>query len=126
MWLPLKLIARVAFATLGAVGLSSTAVQSASQSLSEDISTTLQQAATAVVTGTTASSSTVWEQQPSAPTESDRVIDKIAEMVEETQEQGTNVDDVTPEERERQAKLPRNTKKRMFEREKEEALRDEL
>ncbi|KGO37251.1 Sec20 [Penicillium expansum] len=115
VWLPMKLIARVAFGTLGAAGLSTTAVQSASQSLSADVSTAIHQMATAATTGTATASITAWEQEPSAPIDSNRVIDEIGDMVEQEKQTSVDIDDVTPEERARQAELPRNTKKRMFE-----------
>ncbi|KGO71220.1 Sec20 [Penicillium italicum] len=126
VWLPLKLIARVSFATLGATGLSTTAVQSASQSLSADVSTTIHQMATAATTGTVTASVTAWEQEPSAPIDSDRIIDKIGDMVDQEKQKSVDIDDFTPEERARQAELPRNTKKRMFEAEMEAPVRDEL
>ncbi|CAI7575058.1 unnamed protein product [Penicillium glandicola] len=126
VWLPLKLIARVAFATVGAAGLSNTAVQSVSQSLSADVSTAIHQMATAAATGTATATSAAWEQEPSPPIDTDRVIDKIADMVEQEKQTSVDIDDVTPEERARQAELPRNTKKRMFEAGMEEPVRDEL
>ncbi|KAJ5970999.1 uncharacterized protein N7479_000917 [Penicillium vulpinum] len=126
VWLPLKFIARVAFATLGVAGLSTTAVQSASQSLSGDVSTAIHQMATAAETGTVTANSAAWEQEPSAPIESDRVIDKIGDMVEQEKQKSVDIDNITPEERARQAALPRNTKKRMFEAGMEEPVRDEL
>lgn len=86
----------------------------------------IQDTATAAVVGTTASASTAWEHQPPATTESDRVIDQIADMVEEANQKGTNIEDITPEERARQEELPRNSKKRMFEAEVQEPVRDEL
>ncbi|CAG7932930.1 unnamed protein product [Penicillium olsonii] len=126
VWQPLKLVARVTFATLGTVGLSSTAVQSASGSLSGEISSAVQNTATAVVTGTMTSASTAWEDEPSAPVDSDRVMDKIADMVEEENQRAIDIDDVTPEERARQEELPRNPKKRMFEAEVDDSVHDEL
>ncbi|KAJ5922530.1 Sec20 [Penicillium verrucosum] len=111
LWLPLKFIGRVAFATLGAAGLSTTAAQSASQSLAGDVSTAIHQMATAATTGTVTASITAWEQEPSAPIDSDRVIDKIGDMVEQEKQSSVDIDDVTPEERARQAELPRNTKR---------------
>lgn len=122
----MKLIARVAFGTLGAAGLSTTAVQSASQSLSADVSTAIHQMATAATTGTATASITAWEQEPSAPIDSSRVIDEIGDMVEQEKQTSVDIDDVTPEERARQAELPRNTKKRMFEAGMEDPVRDEL
>lgn len=82
--------------------------------------------ATAATTGTVTASSTAWEQEPTAPIDSNRVIDKIGDMVEQERQKSVDIDDVTPEERARQAKLPRNTKKRMFEAGMEEPVRDEL
>ncbi|KAJ5154220.1 uncharacterized protein N7500_009659 [Penicillium coprophilum] len=126
VWLPLKLIARVAFATLGAAGLSTTTVQSSSPSLSDEVSTAIHQITTAAATGAVTTSSAAWEQEPSAPIDSNRVIDKIGDMVEHEKQQSIDIDDVTPEERARQAELPRNTKKRMFEAGMEDPVRDEL
>lgn len=126
VWQPFKLVVRVAFATLGTFGLSNAGVQSASNSLSSGLTSMIQDTATAAVVGTTASASTAWEHQPPATTESDRVIDQIADMVEEANQKGTNIEDITPEERARQEELPRNSKKRMFEAEVQEPVRDEL
>jgi hypothetical protein len=116
----LKLIARVVLAALGVAGLSSTAVQSSTDSLSGDISSVIHETATAVVGGTVTSTA-AWE-EPSVPVDSDRVIDEIGRIVEEAKEKG-GIDDITLEERERQEALPRNTKKRMYE---DEPVRDEL
>jgi protein transport protein SEC20 len=69
------------------------------------------------------SASTAWDHEPT-PIDSDRVIDKIGQMVEESE--GSAIDDITPEERARQEALPRNPKKRMFEAEVVEQVRDEL
>jgi hypothetical protein len=82
--------------------------------------------ASTAATGTVSASSAAWELEPSAPIDGDRVIDKIGDMVEQEQHKSVDIDDVTPEERARQAELPRNTKKRMFEAGMEEPVRDEL
>lgn len=58
------------------------------------------------------------------------MIEQIGRMVDESTKQqeptasyeGTNVDDITPEERKRQEEMPRNPKKRMY----EEEWKDEL
>ncbi|KAJ5306510.1 hypothetical protein N7508_005525 [Penicillium antarcticum] len=121
LWLPLKLIARVVFAALGVAGLSSTAVQSSADSISGDFSSRIHETATAVMGGTVTSSA-AWEEPP-VPADTDRVIDEIGRMVEKGKEESTGIDDITPEERERQDALPRNTKKRMYE---DEPVRDEL
>lgn len=117
----MKLTARVLFAGLGAVGLSSTAVQSSPDSISGDISSAIHQTATAVVGGTV--TSTAAFEETSETVDSDRAIDEIGRMVEEAKEKGVGIDDITPEDRERQDELPRNTKKRMYE---YEPVRDEL
>jgi protein transport protein SEC20 len=65
------------------------------------------------------------EEQP----ETDRMIDQIGDMVEKNGrlEDETNIDDVSPEERQRQEGIPRNPKKRMYEAtEVEQNQRDEL
>lgn len=117
----MKLTARIVFAGLGAVGLSSTAVQSSADSTSVDILSAIHQTATAVVGGTVTSTAAL--EETSEPVDSDRVIDEIGRMVEEAKEKGVGIDDITPQDRERQDYLPRNTKKRMYE---EEPVRDEL
>ncbi|KAJ5766539.1 uncharacterized protein N7511_004155 [Penicillium nucicola] len=121
LWLPLKLIARGVFAALGVAGASSAAMQSSAGSLSGDISSVIHETATAIAGGTVTPSA-AWE-EASVPTDTDSVIDKIGRMVEEGKEESAGIDDITPEERERQDALPRNTKKRMYE---DEPVRDEL
>ncbi|KAJ5124782.1 uncharacterized protein N7515_008607 [Penicillium bovifimosum] len=125
VWQPLKLIARVMFAALGAAGLSSTAVQTASGSLSSDISSALRQTATAAMAAT-GTSSTAWEHETPASADTDRVMDKIGEMAEQAKQHGIDLDDITVDES-ADEELPRNPKKRMFEGEiPEPVLRDEL
>lgn len=55
------------------------------------------------------------------------LVDKIGKMAEKSQRQheGTNVDDISDEERKRQEQLPRNPKKRMFEADVEDRKREE-
>jgi hypothetical protein len=102
-------------------------MQSASESISNGVSSAIHDTATAVVTGAMTSASAAWKNEPSVPIDSDRIIDKIGRMVEKSeQEEGSYIDDITPEERARQEELPRNPKKRMFEAEVEEPVRDEL
>lgn len=68
--------------------------------------------------------SAAWDDQPSAEMEEDRLIDKIGRMVQGADKhEDTRIDDISPEERQRQEEIPRNTKKRMFE---AEPARDEL
>ncbi|PWY92746.1 hypothetical protein BO70DRAFT_306397 [Aspergillus heteromorphus CBS 117.55] len=123
VWLPLKLFGRFTFAILGVVGITGNAVQSSASATEVEH----------VVQGTpiieqkvepsvqTASGEAIWDQVPVMDeAEEDRLIDRIGEMVEEggTEEKaekvGTNIDDISPEERQRQAELPRNPKKRIF------------
>lgn len=114
VWMPVKLVARFVFAVLSAVGVSSTALQPSSGPLADGVSTAIYDTATAVTGGTVTGSSTAWDQQPSAHADGERIIDKIGKMAEGKQE-GTNIDDISPEEKRRQDELPRNTKKRMYE-----------
>ncbi|KAJ5820189.1 hypothetical protein N7474_005780 [Penicillium riverlandense] len=107
VWLPVKFVARLVFAVLGAGGLSSTAVQSASSPLG-DITTTLHESATAVVSTAVTGSGVAESEKPSARDDEDSMIDKIGKMAEESDR-------------------PRNTKKRMYEEEPDDPHRfDEL
>ena len=55
------------------------------------------------------------------------MIDQIGDMAEgKSDEEETNVDDISQEERQRQEEAPRNPKKRMYEAEVEEPRKDEL
>lgn len=62
---------------------------------------------------------TAWERGRDADAHEDstrdRVIDDIGTMAEDSHKQETNVDDISPEEIERQDEAPRNPKKRMYE-----------
>ncbi|RHZ71498.1 hypothetical protein CDV55_106536 [Aspergillus turcosus] len=120
-----------AFTILGTVGITSTAVQSrSSASLSQSMpqeAPTLGQ--TAVMPS--ASISATWDQAQASEEqpETDRMIDQIGDMVEKNSrsEEETSIDDVSPEERQRQEEIPRNPKKRMYEAtEVEQNRRDEL
>ncbi|KAJ5114955.1 Sec20 [Penicillium alfredii] len=112
VWLPVKLASRFVFAVLGAVGLSSTAVESQSHAAGSDLSMAIHQTATAASESVTASGTT-WD-EPSTESESDRVIDQIGKMAEDNgKQEGTNIDDITPEEKMRQDEIPRNPKKRI-------------
>lgn len=119
VWLPLRLFARFTFAILGAVGITSKAVQSSEPStmleyvpqetpmVEQKVEPNIQ----------SAEGEAVWDQVPvTDEAEEDRLIDEIGKMVEESEEQEeTNIDDISEEERQGQAELPRNPKKRMFE-----------
>jgi hypothetical protein len=107
VWLPVKFVARLVFAVLGAGGLSSTAVQPASSPL-DDISTAIHESVTAVASTAVTGSGVAENEKPSAPDDEDRMIDKIGKMAEESDR-------------------PRNTKKRMYEEEPDDPHRfDEL
>ncbi|KAJ6157714.1 hypothetical protein N7470_005306 [Penicillium chermesinum] len=111
--------------TLVAIGLSgaSKEIQPSSRPIAVDISATIQQAATAV-TAITSGNMPIDTDQPSKQDEADRLIDKIGRMVYDNEKQGHyDIDDLPPEEQQRQDELPRNPKKRMYE---EESVRDEL
>jgi hypothetical protein len=123
IWLPVKFAMRFVFAALSAVGTSKGSNELASSSIASDISATIQQAATAVTGGTVPSGDAAWDHEKPAEYEQDRIIDKIGRMVEDGKWDGTNIDDISPEEMERQDEVPRNPKKRMYE---EEVVRDEL
>ncbi|KAJ6112091.1 hypothetical protein N7523_008152 [Penicillium sp. IBT 18751x] len=122
VWLPFKFALKFVFATLGAVGLTKGSTDISSTHVASEISATMQQTAAAISGQSVLPRSASWEDQPSTDDE-DRLIDQIGKMVEEGKQEGTGIDDISPEERQRQAELPRNTKKRMFE---AEPVRDEL
>ncbi|PYH92739.1 hypothetical protein BO71DRAFT_451212 [Aspergillus ellipticus CBS 707.79] len=119
VWLPLRLLAQFTFGILGAVGITSKAVQSSEYATAVEYATQ----ATPIIeqkiepTVQRASAEAIWDQAPAVEvSEEDRLIDRIGEMVEDGEkEEETNIDDISPEERQRQAELPRNPKKRMFE-----------
>jgi hypothetical protein len=59
--------------------------------------------------------------RPRPGSNGESMVEKVGQMVDEsnegghTQDQGTNLDDISPEERKAQEEMPRNTKKRMYE-----------
>lgn len=140
---------RVTFSLLGAVGLASSASQSTAvgsvvtpeigatgpiQTVIADTLSTVPE-----ITASTDSASTVESPESTA----ERIMQEIEDMADqakreqqEQQEQAqgsiedeeTNVDDISPEERARQDAMPRNPKKRMWEENVEggDAKRDEL
>lgn len=141
------MIYSVTLGVMGAVGLSGAPVQSSSalrassqsvvhHSASEPMSTVLPSEAPQQGGDTG---------QGSSGSDYESMVEQIGKMAEEShqppqqrsenseQEQGTNVDDISPEERKRQEEIPRNPKKRMYEVEVEmekrrqaEATKDEL
>ncbi|KAE8335450.1 hypothetical protein BDV24DRAFT_156027 [Aspergillus arachidicola] len=116
VWLPIRLAAKFVFAILGTVGLSSKAVQPSpsaipSESLAQEVPVpTLETEANVQ----TADGQASWDVPPVAEAKEDRMIDHIGNMVEDNEEnEETNIDDISPEEKQRQVELPRNTKKRI-------------
>lgn len=74
---------------------------------------------------------TAWEREQASTaheeSDRDRMIDQIGDMTEgKINEEETNLDDISPEEKQRQEEIPRNPKKRMYEAEVEEPRKDEL
>ncbi|KAE8415766.1 hypothetical protein BDV36DRAFT_285098 [Aspergillus pseudocaelatus] len=118
VWLPIRLAAKFVFTILGAVGLSSKAVQPSpsavpSESLAQEVPHPTLEAEANVQT---ADGQAIWDIPPVAEAKEDRMIDHIGNMVEDNEEiDETNIDDISPEEKQRQAELPQNTKKRMYE-----------
>lgn len=124
VWLPLKLVLQLVFSVMGTTGLlRRTSDQSLSSPIGSGVSETLQQMATKVSEGGVPIKSAAWEDKSSTQEMEDRLIDKIGEMVESHHmHESTNIDDISPEERQAQEEMPRNSKKRMY----EEPIRDEL
>ena len=139
---------RITLGTMGAAGLSGAAVQGSS-ALGGSSRSIIHQGATdpipTVSYGDTPRSMIVGAggrgQGPAPPSgpDGESMVEKVGQMVDEsnhpdsTQDQGTNLDDISPEERKAQEEMPRNPKKRMYEAEVEwekqrqaEALKDEL
>ncbi|KAE8382809.1 hypothetical protein BDV26DRAFT_277750 [Aspergillus bertholletiae] len=118
VWLPIRLAAKFAFTILGAVGLSSAAVQPSpsavpSESLAQEVPAPTFETEANVQT---ADGQASWDIPPVAEAKKDRMIDHIGKMIEDDEEiDETNIDDISLEEKQRQAELPRNTKKRMYE-----------
>ncbi|RAL12285.1 putative protein transport membrane glycoprotein Sec20 [Aspergillus homomorphus CBS 101889] len=130
VWLPVRLLARFTFAILSVVGITSTAVQASDTATApaqfmHETPAVVQKAEPTIQS---AEQEAVWDQVPvTDETEEDRLIDQIGELVEEIEKQEeTNIDDISEEERQRQAELPRNPKKRMFEATDVPHQRDEL
>lgn len=123
VWMPFRLIFRTLFAILGTAGITSSAVQSsqAADTVTE-APELVHETKRAVPEG--GAGDTAWERETSREeADQDRMIDDIGRMAEGDEQEGTNIDDISPEERERQDEIPRNPKKRMYE---EEPVKDEL
>ncbi|PYI00995.1 hypothetical protein BO78DRAFT_464939 [Aspergillus sclerotiicarbonarius CBS 121057] len=117
VWLPLRLFARFTFGILGAVGITSKAVQASESATAVEYVPQETPIIEPKVEPNvqSADSEAVWDQVPvTDEAEEDRLIDEIGKMVEEGEkEEETNIDDISEEERQRQAELPRNPKKRI-------------
>ncbi|PTU17549.1 hypothetical protein P175DRAFT_0512274 [Aspergillus ochraceoroseus IBT 24754] len=119
VWLPFKLVLRSVFGILGAVGITSKAIQPSGSMVASDMlaqeTPVLNHIPEAKVQG--ASGEAIWDQGPGGDSaDTDSMIDQINEMVENAAKQDeTNVDDISPEEMQRQQEIPPNPKKRMYE-----------
>ncbi|KAE8386543.1 hypothetical protein BDV23DRAFT_175342 [Aspergillus alliaceus] len=120
VWLPVKLTAKFMFTILGAIGLSGKTVQLSPSAVPSDtlVEKTPIPSLKTKANVQWADGQAIWDQPSVVDTEQDRLIDHIGRMVEDKKEEAieeTNIDDISPEERQRQAELPRNPKKRMYE-----------
>ncbi|KAF9892895.1 hypothetical protein FE257_000487 [Aspergillus nanangensis] len=116
LWIPLKLVVNFVFAVFGAIGLTSKSVQSSPSDIETPILETPIVNPKVEPNVQSAEGDTMWDQKPTAEDEeSDRMIDHIGHMVDNGKQEETVLDDISPEERQRQEELPRNTKKRMYE-----------
>ncbi|KKK18288.1 hypothetical protein ARAM_002567 [Aspergillus rambellii] len=117
VWLPFKLVLRSVFGILGAVGITSKAIQPSGSMVASDMlaqeTPVLNHILEAKVQG--ASGEAIWDQGPGGDSaDTDSMIDQINEMVENAAKQDeTNVDDISPEEMQRQQEIPPNPKKRI-------------
>ncbi|KKZ64304.1 hypothetical protein EMCG_09688 [[Emmonsia] crescens] len=149
LWMPLKLMVRMSFAVLGGMGLANTSTSTqlsgspgqrvpTSISLGNSGARLLSGTPSTVINGVTAKSATAppslsseeGQETGTLQVDSESILDKIEKIVEEGsdgKEKGTNVDDISPEERRRQEQMPRNPKKRMYEEKMmDESRKDEL
>lgn len=115
--MPFKLILRVVFGVSGAVGITSKAIESSATTGTSEMlvqeTPALCHVPEAKVHGV--GTDTVPDQIPGMESaDRDWIIDKIGEIVEDNEE-SENLDVFIPEERLREAEIPSNTKKRMFE-----------
>ncbi|KAL4818147.1 hypothetical protein BDW67DRAFT_190182 [Aspergillus spinulosporus] len=115
VWMPFKLILRSVFGVAGAVGVTSKAVQSSVATRTDAVVTEtpaldhIPEAKVHVVKDTVPD-----DVLGTGAADLDWVMDKIGEIVEEnTDQEGTNLDDFSLEELQRQEDMPSNTKKRI-------------
>ncbi|KLJ07408.1 hypothetical protein EMPG_17138 [Blastomyces silverae] len=143
LWMPLKLMVRMILPALGGIGLANKSAQLSgppptSISLGNPGVSVLSETPSAVINGATLKSASApspltsvdAEQTGTPQGENESILDEVENIVKkgsDNDEKGTNVDDISPEERRRQEQLPRNPKKRMHEEPiKEEQRKDEL
>ncbi|KAL4783524.1 P-loop containing nucleoside triphosphate hydrolase protein [Aspergillus varians] len=117
VWMPFKLALRSVFGVLGAAGITSKAIESSATIGTPDTlvqeTSSLSHVPEAKIHG---DGNFVPDQLPGMDSvDRDWIIDKIGEMVDNADQGGTNLDDFSPEELQRQAEIPSNTKKRMYE-----------
>ncbi|KAL4960597.1 putative protein transport membrane glycoprotein Sec20 [Aspergillus stella-maris] len=118
VWLPFKLIMRTVFGVPAAAGVAGKAVQSsATTTLSETLARETPVATPVPEAKVHGIEDAVPDQVPGTDSvDRDWVLDQIGKMVEDNAAQeGTNIDDFSEEELQRQAEIPPNTKKRMYE-----------
>ncbi|PGH05462.1 protein transporter SEC20 [Blastomyces parvus] len=137
LWMPLKLMVRTILPVLGGIGLANKSAQlpapsATSISLGNPGASVLSETPSAVINGATLESespplslsSAAAEPMGTHQAESESILDEVENIVKkgnDNHDKGTNVDDISPEERRRQEQLPRNPKKRMH----EEPIQDE-
>lgn len=138
LWMPLKLMARIIVPIFAGMGLANSPKSTqlsgslTSMSLGNSGTSLLSGTPPTVISGVTSKStaepsslSSVHDQETGIPhVENESIVDEIENIVQkenDNSEKGTNVDDISPEERRRQEQLPRNPKKRMH----EETIMDE-
>ncbi|KAL2811900.1 hypothetical protein BJX63DRAFT_422128 [Aspergillus granulosus] len=117
VWMPFKLILRSVFGVSAAVGVASNAMQSSTTTVTPNIraqeTPDLDHVPEAKVHSV--GGNAIPDQVPGADSaDRDWIIDKIGEIVKENGDDfETNLDDFSPEELQRQAEIPSNTKKRI-------------
>ena len=135
VWVPIKLFYQLTIAVIGVTGFSNSVGQLSSPTVLGSISTT----AIPTIASTDGVKYAVGDWPPafnlisisSMQPDDEDLIEHIAATVPQDNDQriegnkGTNIDDISPEERKRQEEMPRNSKKRMFE-ENVQMSKDEL
>lgn len=137
VWLPINILYRLTIAMIGVTGFSNSVGQLSSPTILSSTSTT----AIPTIAGTDGVKYIVGDGPPegafnrisfsSMHPDDEGLIEHVAATVQQDNDQridgnkGSNIDDISPEERKRQEELPRNSKKRMFE-ENVQTSKDEL